>query len=154
GGARHRSGKCVAPRRAAAAAFPGLRAGSRMRRALCALLLALAAAPATACTCGTWAPFLDASKNVPVIVHARVLEYDRKSGDFPLAMLIEVIQPARNAAVGEKIRVWGDNGMLCRPYVSAFPPGTEWVFALGGDHRLAPEQQAANLREFSIGGCG
>ena len=122
-----------------------------------AYLLLLAACPALAqaCTCGSWAPFLEASKATPVVVHARVLEYGNYSpGGYPVSMLIEVISPVRNAKAGEKIKVWGDPGFLCRPYVSNFPVGTEWVFALGGDSMFMPKQEHPQVREISIGGCG
>jgi len=67
---------------------------------------------------------------------------------LPLSMMVEVIQPIKDTRAGERIRVWGDNGMLCRPYVKNFTVGTEWVFALG------PLQEKPGLREFALGGCG
>ena len=32
------------------------------------------------------------------------------------------------------IRVWGDTGALCRPYVTSFPIGTRWIFAVRRSH--------------------
>ncbi len=52
-----------------------------------------------------------------------------------------------------RIRIWGDNGALCRPYVSGFARGTEWIFAIAplastkGDPGSAPG-------DYSINGCG
>lgn len=118
------------------------------------LMLLLWPALAQACMCGSWMPFADAEKDVPVLVHARVLAYGDLNGDSPGSMTIEVLTPLRNAKAGERMKVWGDPGNLCRPYVSAFPRGTEWVFALGGDRRSPPQPQAGARREIAIGGCG
>ena len=98
-------------------------------------------------------PFSEAEKDAPVLVHARVLEYgDYRGGDSPGSMIIEVLTPLRQAKAGERIKVWGDPGNLCRPYVSAFPRGTEWVFALGAERRSPPRQHSR--QELAIGGCG
>ena len=120
------------------------------------LLPMLLAWPAVsfACTCGSWMPFADAQEAAPVLVHARVLAYGDFNGDSPGSMTIEVMTPLRNAKAGERIKVWGDPGNLCRPYVSSFARGSEWIFALGGDRRSPPRQQGGKPREIAIGGCG
>jgi len=110
---------------------------------------------AVACTCFRGSAFPEASDAAPVVVHARVLQHsDRESGGMPLAMLIGVINPLRNAGAGEKLKVWGDNGILCRPYVMQFPVGTEWILALGTDPMFPPAPSSAGIRQFTIGGCG
>src|SRR5262245_53040871 len=126
-----------------------------MSRVAGLLLLLAVAMPAQACRCDTSPSFEAVSKDAPVLVQARVLEYDqRSSSGHPLAMLLEVTKPIRNARAGERIRVWGDNGMLCRPYVTLFPVGSEWVFALGSDPMPPPSQAEANVRDLSISVCG
>ena len=53
----------------------------------------------------------------------------------------------------EPIRVWGDDGKMCRPYASQFPPGTEWLLVL--DNRSFggfPPQPGP--RDYSISICG
>jgi hypothetical protein len=53
-------------------------------------------------------------------------------------MDVEVLDVLKGTDHPGRMRIWGDNGAQCRPYVSAFPPGTEWIFAVsrsrtGGD---------------------
>jgi len=43
------------------------------------------------------------------------------------------------------IRVWGDDGALCRPYVSAFPRGTRWIFALKRLREPAAQDYAISI---------
>jgi hypothetical protein len=53
-----------------------------------------------------------------------------RSRDVDLAMDVEVLEVLKGSAKGKRIRIWGDNGAQCRPYVSAFPVQTEWFFAI------------------------
>ena len=43
------------------------------------------------------------------------------------------------------IRVWGDDGALCRPYISAFPLGTRWIFALKRLREPAAQDYAISI---------
>ena len=45
--------------------------------------------------------------------------------------------------------MWGDNGALCRPYVTSFPVGSEWVFALDG-----PGSKPGMTSDHTISACG
>ena len=96
------------------------------------LLLALLLLPgiAHACRCATGAPFEEASQGKPLIIHARVLEYGDVLGDIPTSMTVEVVRVIKGEARGARMKVWGDPGNLCRPYVTRFPIGTEWLLAL------------------------
>ena len=93
------------------------------------LLLAFPAV-AQACRCATGAPFEEASQRSPVIVQARVIAYGDVLGDIPTSMTVEVVRVLKGEVRERRMKVWGDPGNLCRPYVSRFPIGTEWVFAL------------------------
>ena len=59
-----------------------------------------------------------------LIVLAEVRSYYRHSMDVTI---VEVLKGTETRRV---IRVWGDDGALCRLYVSAFPRGTHWILAL------------------------
>ena len=55
--------------------------------------------------------------------------------------------------LGMAVDVWGDDGKMCRPYASQFPPGTEWLLVL--DNRSFggfPPQPGP--RDYSISICG
>ena len=89
-------------------------------------LLALLATPgaALACSCSWGGPFTKMVLGTDLIVLAEVQSYYRHSMDVTI---VEVLKGTETRRV---IRVWGDDGALCRPYVSAFPRGTRWTLAL------------------------
>jgi hypothetical protein len=51
---------------------------------------------------------------------------------LPDAMVLEVqeVLKGRSALLKTALLVFGDNGYLCRPYVTMFPVGTRWAFVL------------------------
>jgi hypothetical protein len=59
-----------------------------------------------------------------VVVLGRVVDHRGNS------MGVRVIEGIKGNAGGRTIRVWGDNGALCRPYVSSFPVGSTWILAV------------------------
>ena len=92
-------------------------------------------ATAQACRCATDAPFEEASQAKPIIVRARVLAHGDVTGGIATSMTLGIAQVLKGEVRGPRMKVWGDPGNLCRPYVSRFPVGTEWIFAI--DHRSA-----------------
>jgi len=99
-------------------------------------LLAALARPGTlsACSCYWVGPFLQVAPACDPIVRARVLKYHGGDGAQkpPQSMDLEVLEVLHGEVASPRLRVWGDNGMLCRPYVTQFPVGTEWLLALNG----------------------
>ena len=63
------------------------------------------------------------------------------------SMDVAVIEVLKGGEDRREIRVWGDSGALCRPYVTAFPRGTRWIFAL---KRLGEP----TARDYAISVCG
>jgi hypothetical protein len=90
------------------------------------MLIAALAAPglALACSCMWGGPLTKVALRTDLIVLAEVRSYHRHSMDVAV---IEVLKGADERAA---IRIWGDTGALCRPYVTGFPRGTRWIFAL------------------------
>jgi len=97
----------------------------------------LFATAALACECKPVADpsFIISAQEVPLVIQAKVERHSEKKGSKYLAMDLKVIRVFQGALVGRELRVWGDNGILCRPYVTQFPENSEWIFALnrGGD---------------------
>lgn len=124
--------------------------------ALFALTAALAMAsesPASACSCMWAGGFLKVSPGAEVIVRVRVRDYHGRSRKVDLAMDVVVLERLKGRPAADDIRIWGDNGALCRPYVSGFPRGTEWILAirpLSGPH----EREAGRAGDYYIPGCG
>jgi hypothetical protein len=89
---------------------------------------------ASACSCYWTGPFLDVAPRSESIVRAKVLGYHGKGrlADQPLAMDLSVLETLKGDPQPASLRVWGDDGHLCRPAVTQFPVGTEWILALNG----------------------
>ncbi len=106
-----------------------------------------------ACSCSWAGPFLRVAGNAPVIVRVRVLDYHGRNREVDLAMDVEVAEVLRGEVAAKQLRIWGDNGALCRPYVSGFPRGTEWILAIG---RLQTDRRdpGAAPGDYFINGCG
>jgi hypothetical protein len=111
---------------------------------------------ASACTCSPWppgathqAPFLSVVEPTSLVVVAQVRSYAGKrhtARRIPEAMVVEVSEVLKGAIGAKRIRVRGDNGRLCRPYVTTFPVGSSWVLHLSP----APERTG----EYMISACG
>ena len=106
-----------------------------------ACLLVLATMDALACSCLWAGGFLVSGAREPLIVRATVVQYVGHGMD------VEVLETLKGATRGTSIRIWGDTGILCRPYVSNFPRDSEWIFAI---------RPSANAAEdgYVINGCG
>lgn len=53
-----------------------------------------------------------------------------RSGPEPTEMVLSVIGVSQGAVPSREIIVEGDNGVQCRPYVTTFPVGKTFLFAL------------------------
>jgi hypothetical protein len=106
---------------------------------------------ALACSCLGTAPFVKTAASATLVVRGKVLAYQWHPADTqhqrPMSMLVEVQDVLKGASPAKRIPIWGDNGMICRRYVSEFPIGTEWVMALSPD-------QWSQRGELAISSCG
>ncbi|MGH7419244.1 MAG: hypothetical protein ACREKB_15825 [Candidatus Rokuibacteriota bacterium] len=110
-------------------------------RLLALLVTLLAPGVALACSCMWSGPFTKVALGTDLVVLAEVRSYYRHGMD------VAIIEVLRGGDDRREIRVWGDSGALCRPYVSAFPRGTRWIFAL---KRLGEP----TARDYAISVCG
>ena len=92
--------------------------------AVAALLLLAPIQSAQACSCAWAGPFASVAHSADLVVRGKVLSYKKNS------MKVTVLEVLRGRESRRTIRIWGDNGAQCSPYVSSFPIGTEWVFAV------------------------
>ncbi len=112
------------------------------------LLLTL---PAYACSCApSKSSFVQLTQRSELVMRGKVVEYYWNKGDTehkttPLAMMVEVKEVYKGATKLSKITVWGDNGAQCRPYVTQFPIGTEWVLALSKDNETKEGELAISV---------
>lgn len=68
---------------------------------------------------------------VKVIEYSEFLEFEDngKLRKMPLAMKVEVIKKYKGEDTRKIIQIWGDNGMLCRPYTDYFKIGNHYLIA-------------------------
>jgi hypothetical protein len=113
---------------------------------------ALYFAPAAmACNCAVNDTFGTVAPRSQLIVRGKVLNYQwdqaDKQHDRPMAMQVEVQEVLNGVNASKQVTIAGDNGMICRRYVSEFPVGTEWVWA------VSPDTWSKN-GELAISSCG
>jgi hypothetical protein len=104
---------------------------------------------ALACECPDAGPFLVVARNAPLIVRGVVLAHIDHGLDF------EVRDVYEGREMRKTIRVWGDNGRMCRRYASELSDGTEWVLALYPavlDEEIRYEDEKAT--DYPIVSCG
>jgi hypothetical protein len=122
-------------------------------------LVLLAAPAAHACSCVKGGPFVQMAEKSDVVIRAKVLDYQWREHDpnheyRPESMRLEVKTVYKGAVNANPLIVWGDNGIICRPYVTQFPIGTEWVFALRKDDGMEPVAPSQGQDDFAISACG
>jgi hypothetical protein len=114
-----------------------------------ALLIIGEASAAYPCSCTWRGPFFVMAPQSELVILGRILGYYGEERGVKLAMDVEVIEIFQGKTDQRHIRVWGDNGMLCRPYVTQFPTGTEWVLALN-----SPGSKPGYSDGYAISICG
>jgi hypothetical protein len=132
---------------------------SNVRLVLLAFLSAVALPlPALACSCAPWppgathrTPFLAVVRPGDFVVVATVLRHVGRRHTrerIPEAMEVAVQEVLSGKDGRRVLRVRGDNGVLCRPYVTEFPPGTSWVIALHSAEEKRGEYAISNCAEY------
>jgi len=124
------------------------------------VLLAVLAVPhlAMACTCLWGGPFAKVALGQELVLYGEVLDYYRHG------MEVKVIEILKGKEERSTIRIWGDNGALCRPYVNSFPIGTRWIFAISALPEAMMDDQSPSFwgrffpksskRDYVISVCG
>lgn len=123
---------------------------------ICAALFAGSPTPALACDCLWQGAFVDSQQHADLIVAGRVISHSGNSMDLAVAQVLrgEEFQP--------EIRIWGDNGKLCRPSIYQFERDTQWVLALqridsvpaDGFDPNTPNLSYGRERDYAISRCG
>ncbi len=110
-----------------------------------------------ACDCGYNGSFLKMSKRTPLVALVRVTKYlnfkDIYDSKIPMSMEVEIIDIYKGIETRKTIIVWGDNGNLCRPYLSNFKEGKYYVIAFdNGEYKGGHQNE--NVTDYSIFDCG
>jgi hypothetical protein len=106
-----------------------------------------------ACSCArSDSSFVQLSKRSELVIRGKVIGYqwhknDKERKSRPRAMTVEIKEVYKGTTKLGKVTVWGDDGMQCRPYVTQFSIGTDWILALSKD-------SWTKKGELAISGCG
>lgn len=92
---------------------------------------------ACSCECDGDCSFSRISKGSEFVALVKVIEYtdflDRDitnyDGKMPLSMTVEVVEKYFGSEKRKRIKIWGDNGALCRPYIANFEIGKYYLIA-------------------------
>jgi hypothetical protein len=113
-----------------------------------------------ACECGSQGDFLKVAGKTQFVALVKVTKFltfkDIYKEKTPMSMEVEIIEIYKGKETRKKVTVWGDNGILCRPYLSKFELGKYYVIAFfkgsEGTKGLANENE--KVTDYSISICG
>ena len=68
---------------------------------------------------------------VKVVEYSEYLDYEISGYDnkMPFSMTVEIIKKYKGSESRKKIKIWGDDGAQCRPYISEFEVGECYLIA-------------------------
>jgi hypothetical protein len=107
-------------------------------------------AEGSACSCSWGGPFQKVAPKSELVIRGKVVNYHGLDRGSPLAMDLEILEILKGETENRWVRVWGDNGWLCRPSVSQFLVGTEWILALNGPG----SKPGQNPGDYALSICG
>jgi hypothetical protein len=92
---------------------------------------------ACSCECNWNCRFGAISDNKEFVALIKVVEYSDFLEDkiygyddkMPYSMTVEIIKKYKGSESRKRIKIWGDNGMLCRPYIANFEVGKYYLIA-------------------------
>jgi hypothetical protein len=101
------------------------------------ILLISAKSFACSCECDGDCSFSQISKASGFVALVKVIEYsdflDQEiygyDGKMPFSMTVEVIAKYVGSEKRKTVKIWGDNGALCRPYIANFEIGKYYLIA-------------------------
>jgi hypothetical protein len=72
-----------------------------------------------------------ANQSILTVITAQIKEYEKRKDDrAPLYMIVEIESIIQGQDFRKNIKIWGDNGGLCRPYVTNFQLGKKYILAM------------------------
>lgn len=92
---------------------------------------------ACSCECNWNCRFGAISDNQEFVALIKVIEYSDfleeeiygYDGKMPYSMTVEVVKKYKGSESRKRFKVWGDNGILCRPYIAEFEVGKYYLIA-------------------------
>jgi len=111
----------------------------------------------SSCGCGPHKSFVDGSFNTKLVALVKIERYLTFSSfgyPHPLSMEVQILQTIKGEDKRKTIRVFGDDGDLCRPYVNKFKPGETWILGLyEGTNKEGYGQKDENKDDYFVWAC-
>lgn len=114
---------------------------------------------ACSCECDGDCSFSAISENAEFLALVKVVSFDDyldheilgHEGKMPYSMTVEVIQKYKGEESRKRIKIWGDDGAQCRPYIANFKIGEYYLIAPNklGEYRLENE----NIGDYDFFSC-
>lgn len=98
------------------------------------------------CKCKHDRPFFDVAPGSALVAFVQINRYHYVN-DFPRAIDVEILKTLYGKEKKKYIRIWSDDGKMCRPYATRFPLRSSWAMALDLNH-----EEGESGYELSI--CG
>lgn len=128
-----------------------------MFQRLLLLLLVVTSSPySLACECLWQGAFNKIITKADLIVTGKILVHKGNAADFEIASTL------KGQEYNPIIRLWGNTGNLCRPNLTDFADGTEWLLALhrindevpGGFNPNTPNISYGRIGDYALSNCG
>ena len=89
---------------------------------------------------------------IKVIEYSDYLDYEIDGYDkkMPLSMTVEIIEKYIGSESRKKIKIWGDNGVLCRPYIANFEIGNYYLIA---PSKITETSDIGNENDYDFFSC-
>jgi len=109
------------------------------------------------CDCDYEGNFLKVAPRANLIALVKVknyLSYEKINNELtPMSMEVEIVEVYKGKEVRKNIIIWGDNGVLCRPYISQFDTAKYFIIALyKGSEKYGQKNEKES--DYSISNCG
>jgi hypothetical protein len=116
---------------------------------------------ARACECLWQGSFSKSHRQSDLIISGEVIASRGNYADVSVNK-IHFDRELNNKEFNTQVRIWGDNGKLCRPKIENFPIGTQWVMALkkitqpipGGFNPNTPNISYGRINDYYLSKCG
>ena len=103
-----------------------------------------------ACDCESQGHFLSVAPKSKLVALVKVNSYLTFKNIYdktPMSMEVEIVKVYYGQETRKTVTVWGDNGNLCRPYLSIFKSDNYYVVAFEQDSKENPS-------DYAISNCG
>jgi hypothetical protein len=110
------------------------------------------------CECEGDCSFISIAEEAELVILAKVLSY----GDFleysvhghdekmPQSMTVEIIVKYAGTEERQEIKIWGDDGAQCRPYIASFESGEYYLMA---PNSLNANEQLDSQGDYDLYSC-